>query len=74
MSRLSVNHQGGIEMASINPNILGEPVYVRLPLEIAEEIRRQAIKQERTQSSQIRYLLQKALQTEGQEEIGETKV
>ena len=61
-------------MASINPNILGEPVYVRLPLEIAEEIRRQAIKQERTQSSQIRYLLQKALQTEGQEEIGETKV
>ena len=74
MSRLSVNHQGGIEMASINPNTLTEPIYVRLTLEIAEEIRAQAIKQERTQSSQIRYLLQKALQTEGQEEIGETKV
>jgi len=61
-------------MASINPSTLTEPIYVRLTLEIAEEIRAQAIKQERTQSSQIRYLLQKALQTEGQEEIGETKV
>ena|GEM_PF-3966235 len=60
-------------MTSINPNTLTEPIYVRLTLEIAEEIRAQAIKQERTQSSQIRYLLQKALQTEGQEEIAETK-
>jgi hypothetical protein len=60
-------------MASINPNTLTEPIYVRLTLEIAEEIRAQAIKQERTQSSQIRYLLQKALQTEGQGEIEETK-
>jgi hypothetical protein len=60
-------------MASINPNTLTEPIYVRLTLEIAEEIRRQAIMQERTQSSQIRYLLQKALQIEGQGEIEETK-
>jgi hypothetical protein len=60
-------------MASINPNTLTEPIYVRLTLEIAEEIRAQAIKQERTQSSQIRFLLQKALQMDGQGEIGETK-
>ncbi len=60
-------------MASINPNKLGEPIYVRLSLEIAEEIRRQAIEQERTQRSQIRYLLQKALQMGEQEDIGETK-
>jgi hypothetical protein len=60
-------------MASINPNTLTEPIYVRLTLEIAEEIRAQAIKQERTQSSQIRFLLQKALQIGEQEEIGETK-
>ncbi len=60
-------------MASINPNTLTEPIYVRLTLEIAEEIRRQAIKQERTQSSQIRYLLQKALQIQEQGEIEETK-
>ena len=51
-------------MASINPNQLGEPIYVRLSPEIAEEIRKQAIKEERTQSSQIRFLLQKALQME----------
>jgi hypothetical protein len=49
-------------MASINPNTLTEPIYVRLPLEISEEIRRQAIKQERTLSSQIRWLIQQALQ------------
>ena len=60
-------------MASINPNTLTEPIYVRLTLEIAEEIRRQAIKQERTQSSQIRFLLQRALQIEEQREIEETK-
>jgi hypothetical protein len=60
-------------MASINPNKLTEPIYVRLTLEIAEEIRAQAIKQERTQSSQIRFLLQKALQIEEQGEIEETK-
>ena len=59
-------------MASINTNTLTEPIYVRLTLEIAEEIRKQAIKQERTQSSQIRWLLQKALQMDG-EEIEEVK-
>ena len=59
-------------MASINTNTLTEPIYVRLTLEIAEEIRQQAIKQERTQSSQIRWLLQKALQMDG-EEIEEVK-
>jgi hypothetical protein len=58
-------------MASINPGTLTEPIYVRLSFEIAEEIRKQAIKEERTQSSQIRFLLQKALQIEGQEEIAE---
>jgi hypothetical protein len=61
-------------MASIRTlNTLTEPIYVRLTLEIAEEIRRQALAQERTQSSQIRYLLQKGLQIEEQKEIGETK-
>jgi len=60
-------------MASINTNPLGEPIYVRLSPEIAEEIRKQAIKQERTQSSQIRFLLQKALRMEEQEEIGARK-
>ena len=55
-------------MASINPKSLGEPIYVRLPLEMSEEIRKQAIQQERTQSSQIRFLLQKALRMEGQAE------
>jgi len=59
-------------MASINTNTLTEPIYVRLTLEIAEEIRKQAIKQERTQSSQIRWLLQKALQMDW-EEIEEVK-
>ncbi|MGO9570397.1 MAG: hypothetical protein ACLP5H_22930 [Desulfomonilaceae bacterium] len=58
-------------MASINPNSLTEPIYVRLTLEIAEEIRNQAIKQERTQSSQIRYLLQKALRMQEREEAEE---
>ncbi len=60
-------------MASINTNTLTEPIYVRLTLEIAEEIRQQAIKQERTQSSQIRFLLQKALQMQEREEIEEVK-
>jgi CopG-like RHH_1 or ribbon-helix-helix domain, RHH_5 len=60
-------------MASINPSTLTEPIYVRLTLEIAEEIRRQAIEQERTQSSQIRFLLQKALRIEEQGEIEEMK-
>jgi molybdopterin/thiamine biosynthesis adenylyltransferase len=60
-------------MASINPNTLTEPIYVRLTLEIAEEIRRQAIVQDRTQSSQIRFLLQKALRIEERGEIEETK-
>ncbi len=60
-------------MASINPNSLGEPIYVRLSPEIAEEIRKQAIREERTQSSQIRYLLQKALQMKEQAEIEEVK-
>ncbi len=32
-------------MASINLSTLTDPIYVRLPLDIAEEIRRQAIKQ-----------------------------
>jgi hypothetical protein len=58
-------------MASINPDMLGEPVYVRLPLEMCEQIRKQAIEQERTQSSQIRYLLQKALRID--EEVEGTK-
>jgi len=62
-----------LKMASINPNTLSEPIYVRLTLEIAEEIRRQAIEQERTQSSQIRYLLQKALQIEEREEMREMR-
>ncbi len=60
-------------MSSINPNSLTEPIYVRLPLEIAEQIRQQAIQQERTQSSQIRYLLHKALRIPEQEEIAEAK-
>ena len=55
-------------MASINPKSLGEPIYVRLSLEMSEEIRKQAIQQERTQSSQIRFLLQKALRMEEQAE------
>ena len=59
-------------MASINTNTLTEPIYVRLTLEIAEEIRKQAIREERTQSSQIRWLLQKALQMQEQEESKET--
>jgi hypothetical protein len=59
-------------MASINPNPLGEPIYVRLSPEIAEEVRKQAIEQDRTQSSQIRHLLQKALKMEQQEELKET--
>ncbi|MGO9116841.1 MAG: hypothetical protein ACLQPD_04425 [Desulfomonilaceae bacterium] len=59
-------------MASINTNTLTEPIYVRLTLEIAEEIRKEAIKQERTQSSQIRWLLQKALQMQEQDESKET--
>ena len=60
-------------MASINPSTLTEPIYVRLTLEIAEAIRKQAIHQERTQSSQIRFLLQKALQMQEQEGVEERK-
>lgn len=51
-------------MASINPNMLTDAIYIRLPIGIIEEIRKRAIEQERTQSSQIRYLLQKSLQME----------
>jgi hypothetical protein len=49
-------------MAGLNPHILTDPVYVRLPVEVSEEIRRQAMAQERTLSSQIRFLVLKALQ------------
>jgi hypothetical protein len=48
-------------MASINPEKLAEPIYVRLPLEVAEEVRRQALEQGRTLGLQLRLILQKAL-------------
>jgi len=50
-------------MAGLNPHELTQPIYVRLPIEVSEEIRRQAMAQERTLSSQVRYLVLKALQT-----------
>lgn len=49
-------------MAGLTRHTFSEPVYIRLPIEIKEEIRRQALAQERTFSLQIRWLLQKALQ------------
>jgi hypothetical protein len=60
-------------MASINPNKLAQPIYVRLPVEIAEEIRRQASKEGRTLSLQLRWILQKALETLEEDRIGKTK-
>jgi len=58
-------------MAGLNPHTLTEPIYVRLPIEVSEEIRRQAMQQERNLSSQIRFLILKALQM--YEEIEEVK-
>jgi hypothetical protein len=49
-------------MAGLNPHVLTEPIYVRLPVQVSEEIRKQAMAQERTLSSQIRFLVLKALQ------------
>lgn len=49
-------------MAGLTRHTLTEPIYVRLPIEMTEEIRKQALAQERTLSLQIRWLLQKALQ------------
>lgn len=46
---------------------LTDAVYVRLPVGIVEEIRRQAMEQERTLSSQIRWLVQQALQMKDEE-------
>ncbi|MFC1833247.1 Arc family DNA-binding protein [Thermodesulfobacteriota bacterium] len=46
---------------------LTDAVYVRLPVGIVEELRRQAMEQERTLSSQIRWLVQQALQMRGEE-------
>jgi CopG-like RHH_1 or ribbon-helix-helix domain, RHH_5 len=49
-------------MAGLNPHELTQPIYVRLPIKVSEEIRRQAMQQERNLSSQIRFLVLKALQ------------
>jgi hypothetical protein len=49
-------------MAGLTRHELTQPIYVRLPVEMTEEIRKQALAQERTLSLQIRWLLQKALQ------------
>jgi hypothetical protein len=58
-------------MASINPNKLAQPIYVRLPVEIAEEIRRQALEQGRTLSLQLRWILQRAVQVQESREKSE---
>jgi len=62
---------GGIPMAGLNPHELTQPIYVRLPVQVSEEIRKQAMAQERTLSSQIRFLVLKALRMD--EEIEEAK-
>jgi hypothetical protein len=53
-------------MASINPKEFPNPVNVRLPEELVEKIRKQALKSERTLSGQVRWLLQRAVQEEEQ--------
>jgi hypothetical protein len=58
-------------MASINPNKLAQPIYVRLPVDIAEEIRRQAFEQGRTLSLQLRWILQRAVQVQESREENE---
>lgn len=54
-------------MAGLTPHALTEPIYVRLPIEVSEAIRKQAMAQERNLSSQIRFLVLKALRMEEQE-------
>lgn len=51
-------------MAGLNPHELTQPIYVRLPIEVSEEIRKQAMAQERTLSSQLRFIVLRALQME----------
>jgi len=55
-------------MPSINPNKLAEPIYVRLPVEMAEQIRRDALEQGRTLSLQLRWILRKAFLEQEQTE------
>jgi hypothetical protein len=55
-------------MPSINPNKLAEPIYVRLPVEMAEQIRRDALEQGRTLSLQLRWILRTALLAQEQSE------
>jgi hypothetical protein len=55
-------------MAGLNSHELSEPIYVRLPIQVSEEIRKQAMAQERNLSSQIRFLVLKALRMEEIEE------
>jgi hypothetical protein len=55
-------------MASIKPKKLPNPIYVRLPEELVETIRGQALQSERTLSSQVRWLLQRAVRRESEQE------
>ena len=64
-TRLSAKDRGGMTMASIKPKKLPNPIYVRLPEDLVETIRGQALISERTLSSQIRWLLQNAVREEG---------
>jgi len=58
-------------MASINPEKLAQPIYVRLPVYMAEEIRRQASEEGRTLSLQLRWILQRAVQVQESREENE---
>ena len=49
-------------MASIKPKKLPNPSYVRLPEDLVEAIREQALRNERTFSGEVRWLLQRAVE------------
>ncbi len=51
-------------MSSINPKELPNTTNVRLPEDLVQTIRKQALKNERTLSGQIRWLLQRAVEAE----------
>jgi hypothetical protein len=49
------------------PRDLPDPINVRLPEELLTKVRQQALKNERTISGEVRWLLQRAVQEEEKE-------
>ena len=58
-----------MQMASINPKEFPNPINVRLSEGLVATIRQQALTSERTLSGQVRWLLQRAVQEEQNEQL-----